>query len=126
MAPSAPGLFSTNTGWPRVSESGGATMRVMASEGPPGILRSRWNRNEAQSCYGGEDAHQLLHGLLYVHALVLPLRFMASSGLLRLESSGASRAGRVANRFIRCSQRLRARIIGRCGADIYMAGVICP
>src|SRR5713101_4658470 len=62
------------------------------ANGLRGILRSRWNRDEAQSCYGGEDAHQLLHGLLYVHALLLPLRFIASAGLLRLESSRASRA----------------------------------
>src|SRR6266704_2234633 len=61
------------------------------ANGLRGILRSRWNRDEAQRCYGGEDAHQLSHGLLYVHALVLPLRFIASSGLLRLESSRASR-----------------------------------
>src|SRR2546427_8079927 len=57
-----------------------------------GILRCGRKRNEAQSCCGREDARQLLHGLLYVHAPVLPLRFIASAGLLRLESSRASRA----------------------------------
>src|SRR6266705_3315946 len=62
------------------------------ANGLRGILRSRWNRNEAQSCHGGEDAHRLLHGLLYVHALVLPLRFIASSGY-----SGLSPAARAAS-----------------------------
>src|SRR6266581_9811052 len=36
MAPSAPGRLSTTTGWPRVSESGCAIRRVIASAVPPG------------------------------------------------------------------------------------------
>src|SRR5712692_12128012 len=83
------------------------------ADGSRGILRSRWNRNEAQSCYGGEDAHQLLHGLLYVHALVLPLRFIASSGLLRLESSRASRVTPIDELLLKESAQLAGRRAAR-------------
>src|SRR6266571_4048253 len=89
------------------SPSGGK--RHDDANGLRGILRSRWNRNEAQSCYGGEDAHQLLHGLLYVHKLVLPSRFIASSGLLRLESSRASRASPIDELLLQESSQLAGR-----------------
>src|SRR5712692_10196572 len=82
------------------------------ANGLRGILRSRWNGDEAQNCYGGEDAHQLLHGLLYVHALVLPLRFIASSGLLRLESSRASRATPFDELLLQESTQLAGRRAG--------------
>src|SRR6266852_7297502 len=81
-------------------------------DGLRGILRSRWNRDEAQGCYGGEDAHQLLHGLLYVHALVLPLRFIASSGLLRLEPGRASRVTPIDELLLQESTQLAWRRAG--------------
>src|SRR6266702_586580 len=42
------------------------------ANGLRGILRSRWNADEAQNCYGGEDAHQLLHDFSSLQIASLP------------------------------------------------------
>src|SRR5713226_5694188 len=42
------------------------------ANGLRGILRSRWNGDEAQSCYGAEDAHQLLHDFSSLQIASLP------------------------------------------------------
>src|SRR5712691_10750457 len=79
------------------------------ANGLRGILRSRWNADEAQSCYGGEDAHQLLHDFSSLQIASLPvyvkprwrlpdtcwvkasLLTRDSARLFRFESSRASR-----------------------------------
>src|SRR6266581_8708034 len=103
------------------------------ANGLRGILRSRWNADEAQNCYGGEDAHQLLHDFSSLQIASLPvyvkprwsntglpdtcwvkanLLTRDSARLFRLESSQASRATPFDELLLQESTQLAGRRAG--------------
>src|SRR6266705_1261095 len=120
MAPSAPTLFSTTTGWPRVSESGCATMRVMTSAAPPGGNGTTMRMGLAGYCAAAGIAMRPktpaaartrinICMVRIMFMLVLPLRFIASPGLLRVEASGASRVTPIDELLLKESTQLAGR-----------------